>query len=184
MQQYVDPFVRCEFLASFCEDIEVHFCDLNGLKCLNKPRRDARVFRKFILHIDDAPDATHEQFGVVLDRFAVDSHSLDRQIVEHGLISIVLFIQRDGYSVDDLISTLFSDRGLDQLRFIAVNVVFAQDFFDGFDACFNRRLVVSGAVLAQQVFQHVCGHYGIALDCLDEVFTHDKAGEVGVNLGI
>lgn len=42
-----------------------------------------------------------------------------------------------------------------------MDVMFAQDLLDRLDACRNRGLVVGGAVLAKEVFEHIGGNNGI-----------------------
>jgi hypothetical protein len=42
----------------------------------------------------------------------------------------------------------------------------------------DAGFIGSGAVLAQQIFEHVGGNDGVALDLFDQVFAHDKAGKV------
>jgi len=57
----------------------------------------------------------------------------------------------------------------------------AQHFLHRVDAGLNGFLVAAGAILAEQIFQHVGRHDGVALDRLDEVFAHDESGEVSVD---
>ena len=63
-----------------------------------------------------------------------------------------------------------------------MHVVLAQDLPDRVDARLNRGLVVRGAVLPEQVLQHVSGNDRVTLDRLHQVLADDQAREVLVDL--
>ena len=56
-----------------------------------------------------------------------------------------------------------------------------KDLLDRLDTGLNGRLIAGGAILAQQVFQHVGGNDGVALDRLDEILADNKSREVCVD---
>jgi len=80
-------------------------------------------------------------------------------------------IEVDADLVDDLVPPLFPDIGPDQAGLVAMDVMLAKDLLDGVDPGLNGGLVMGGAVLPQQVFEHVGGDDGIAFDGLDEVLS-------------
>ena len=98
------------------------------------------------------------------DRAAIHRDLFDAQVVERGFVAVCFFVQRDADLVDDLVASLFLDRGLDQPRFASVNVVLSEDFFDGFDAALDRCFVVSRTVLPEQVFEDIGWNDCVALD--------------------
>ena len=61
--------------------------------------------------------------------------------------------------------------------FVAVDIMLAQDLLDRLDAGLDGGLIAGGAVLAQQVFQHVGGHDGVALDRLDQILADNESRE-------
>ena len=119
-----------------------------------------------------------------LDRARVDQHLLDAKVGEFRLIDIRLVVQRHADLVDDLVAPLLLDVGADQPRLVAMDIMLAQDLLDRLDAGLDGRLVAGGAILAQQIFQHVGGHDGVALDRLDEVLADHQAREVAVDFPV
>ena len=72
---------------------------------------------------------------------------------------------------------------LDLLGFVGPDVVLGENLLDGLQAVLNDRLIVRGAVRAEQVLQHVDRNVRPFLDQLGQVFAHDLAGEVLVEQG-
>ena len=70
--------------------------------------------------------------------------------------------------------------GLDLLGFVGPDVVLGQNLLDRLQALLDHRLVVRGAVAAEQVFQDVDRHVRPFLDQLGQVLADDLAGEVPV----
>ena len=89
-----------------------------------------------------------------------------------------LFVERNGELVDHLVAAPIFDRGFHQLRLVPVHVVLGQDAAYGFEAVFDLIGVVGGAVLAEQVLEHVGGHHRVLLELGGEVFAHHQAREV------
>ena len=65
-----------------------------------------------------------------------------------------------------------------------MDVVLAKDFLDGLDPRLDRRLVIGGAVLAEQELQDVGRDNCIALYRLDQVLANHEAREAFVDLVI
>ena len=133
-----------------------------------------------ILQRDDAPDAADQQLLELLDDGAADLDPLDAQVAEQRLVNVPLLVERDRHLVDDLEAAPLPDRGLDLLGFVGPDVVLGQDLLDRAQPVLDHRLVVRGAVAAQQVLQDVHRHVRPFLDQLGQVLANDLAGEVPV----
>ena len=59
-----------------------------------------------------------------------------------------------------------------------MNVMFGQDFLNGFQPGLDDLVVIGGAVLAEEVFQHIRRDDRVLLQPLGQVFAHNQAGEV------
>ena len=119
-------------------------------------------------------------FSNFLTIAAGDLDALDAEVGEQGLVDVPLLVERDRHLVDDLEAAPLPDRGLDLLGFVGPHVVLGQNLLDGLQAVLDDRLVVRGAVAAEQIFQHVDRDVGPFLDQLGQVFANDLAGEVPV----
>ena len=64
---------------------------------------------------------------------------------------------------------------------VAMHIVLAQDLLDRLDAGLDGRLIAGGAILSQQVFQHIGGNDGVALDRLDQILADNESREVCVD---
>jgi hypothetical protein len=80
--------------------------------------------------------------------------------------------------IDDFVPTLFLDGRTNKACFITMNVMLAQNLFDGVDACLNGRFVIGGAILAKQVLEHVGWHDCITFDGFHKVLAHHQASKV------
>ena len=181
MQEQVHPLVNGELLAGLEVAIKVKVGELDRLEGRQDPRTGVLVLGEFILEIGYAPHAADQELGMLLDGARVDKNLLDSQIRKLGFVDILLVVQINTDLVDDLVAPFFLDVRSDQACLVTVHVMLAQDLPDRFDAGLNGRLVVGGAILAQQVFEDVGGNDGIALDGLDEILADDKTGEMGVD---
>jgi hypothetical protein len=56
-----------------------------------------------------------------------------------------------------------------------------KNLFDRLDTGLDGRLIAGCAVLSQQIFQHVGGNDGVALDRLDEILADNESREVCVD---
>ena len=86
----------------------------------------------------------------------------------------------DRHLVDDLEAAPLPDRGLDLLGFVGPDVVLARIFLTVCRPSVDDRLVVRGAVAAQQVLQDVDRDVRTLLDQLGQVLADDLPGEVPV----
>jgi len=182
LDEQVDPFRGGEVAAGGQVGVEIEMGELDGLEGGQDPGRGVLVLAEQVLQVGDAPDPAHQQFGVGLDGGGVDEDLLDAQVAEFRLVGVGLVVEGDADAVDDLVAPPLPDGGADQARLVAVDVVLAQDLLDRVDAALDARLVVGGAVLAEQVLQDIGGHDGVALDGLDQVLAHHQAGEVLIDL--
>ena len=108
------------------------------------------------------------------------SIALDAQVAEQRLVHVPLLVERHRHLVDDLQAAPLPDRGLHLLGFVGPDVVLGQDLLDRPQPVLDHRLVVRGAVAAQQIFQDVDRHVRTFLDQLGQVLANDLAGEVPV----
>ena len=75
-------------------------------------------------------------------------------------------------------ATLLFDNRAGESRLVAIDVVLAQDVTYRLNAGLNRRLVVGGTVLTEQVLQNVRRDNGVALDGLHKVLANHRTGEI------
>ena len=151
---------------------------LDRLEASDLPGAGFGIHREFVLHIGDGPDATNQQLWKAFDVGVLDRNLLDSKVGELHLVEARLLVERDGELVDHLVATSIFDRGFDQFRLVSVHVVLSQDAAYRFEAVFDLIGVVSGAVLAEQVLEHVGGHHRVLLELGGEVFAHHQAREV------
>ena len=71
------------------------------------------------------------------------------------LVGIRFLIQGHADLVDHLVAPFFLDIRAHQPGLVPVDIVLGQNLLDRFNPGLNRGLVVGGAVLAEQVLQHV-----------------------------
>ena len=121
---------------------------------------------------------------MAFDRVGIHDHLLNAQVAKGGFVNIPLVVQGHADLVDNLVAAPLADHGAHQSRFVAVHIMLAQDFLHCLDTGQDAGLVGRGAVLPQQVFEHIGGDDGVALDQLHQVFAYDQTGELGVNLFI
>jgi len=133
---------------------------------------------------DDAPDATHQQLFELAHIGIGNLGVFDAQVRQQGFVHVALFIEFDGDFVDNLVSSALAHLGFDLLRFIRAHIIFSQDALDVDQAALDDGFVITGAVHAQQVLQHVHRDVGTLFNQLGQVFAHHLAGKVGVEQGV
>ena len=120
-----------------------------------------------------------ERRGVLGDLNAADS-----QIRERRQVHIAPLVERHGDPVDDLVRALLPDLRLNEFGLVTVDVVAVDNVTHLLDAAPDEVLVVGRAVLAEEILQHVGGHYGVVLHQLGQVLAHDLPLEVVDDLSL
>ena len=184
LHQDVDPLICGEGRTCGLKPLKVDLGNLDRLDGLQDPGRDPSVLREFILHIGDRPHTRDQELWMCLHRATVDGDLFDPKVLKSRLVAVCLFVQRNTDHVDDLVSALFLDGGLNEPRFAAMHVMFAQDVLDRLDTGLDRCFVICRAVLAQQIFQNICGHDRVALHGLYQVLADHKSREMFIDLGV
>ena len=96
-------------LPCFKQLIQVHVGHLDGLESINDERRSLLAELEEILHRNDRPDSTGEQFFVFLHRVGFHFNAGGPQVEEVGFVHIALFIQLYRYLVYYAQVALFAD---------------------------------------------------------------------------
>ena len=86
------------------------------------------------------------------------------QVGELRLVLVRLVVEDHVDLVDDLVASRRADLVLDHLRIGAVDVVVLDHVADLVHPAVDDLLVVDGAVLAEQVLEHIGRHRVVALD--------------------
>lgn len=66
-----------------------------------------------------------------------------------------VFVKRDLYLVDNLVSAFLANLRLDEVRFLAMNVIVRKNVANALHAGIDALLVGGGRVFAQQIFQYI-----------------------------
>ena len=151
---------------------------LDWLDAGDLPGTGLGIGGEFVLHIGDRPDTTHQQLGVALDEVNVDRNLLEPEVGELHLVEAALFVELHGELVDHLVGAALLDRGFHQFRLVAVHVVLGEDPPHRLQAFADQAWIVSGAVLTEQVLEHVGGHHRVLLELGGEVLAHHQPREV------
>jgi hypothetical protein len=72
----------------------------------------------------------------------------------------------------------------DLLRLVGTHIVLGQDGLHRLQPVANDRLVIRGAVHAEQILQHIDRHIRPFLDQLGQILADDLAGEVPIQQGV
>ena len=178
LHQHVHPLFSGEFGPRFEKLIVIYPGHLDRLERIDLPRAGLGIVSHLVRYIGNAPDAAHQQLGETADEIVGHRHFLEAEIGELSFIESASVIQFDRELVNDLMAALFLDGGLDQLRLIPMHIVLGQNALDRFQAGLDRLRIVGGAMLAQQIFQHVGRHDGVLLQSFGQVLAHDQAGKM------
>ena len=132
-----------------------------------------RVDLRDIVRPEDRALVMALRLGPGQDKYLNSMEDIFAEVGKGRLIDIALVVEGDADLVDHLVAATLADQRADQPGLVAVDVVLAQDLHDGGHARFDAGLVGSGAILAEEVFEHVGGNNSVALDELDQVFADD-----------
>ena len=128
LHEQVDPFLCRERLAPLDEVVHVVGGHLHGFEAVQPPRHFVLLARVGVSDTAYAPDASHEQFLVLLHDVWIDNDLTDVEIRETRLIPVEAFVQRYLYLVDDPVVPFLADLRLDQCRLVTVHIMLGEDF--------------------------------------------------------
>jgi hypothetical protein len=127
LHEHVHPLIGGELRPGLEELVVVDAGHLDRLDGRDLPGAGLGVGGEFVLHIGDRPDAADQQFGVALHEVDVDRHLLEAEVGELHLVEAALVVELHSELVDHLVAAALFDRGLHQLRLVAVHVVLGED---------------------------------------------------------
>ena len=184
LHQQVDPLPRGELRAHGQIVFAVIMRHLHGHEPMQTPRHLVAVAGIGVYQRAHAPDARDQQLGILVHRNGIDNHATDAKILECGLVTVEFFVKRDLYLVDNLVSAFLANLRLDEVRFLAMNVIVRKNVANALHAGIDALLVGGGRVFAQQVFQHIRRHQRIAFDFADQILAHRVLREVIGDLAV
>ena len=114
---------------------------------------------------------------MLADKMFVDFDVVESEVDERTDVGILLFVKSDGYFVDDSVSSSLTHFAFHILGLIRANVVLRQNLFDLFEPLLKRFLIVSSAVLPDEVFEHISGDVHSRLDILNKILPDDASGK-------
>ena len=164
--------------------VEVEARHLDGLQVHQDVGRLVARLVGLVGEVGDAPHARHQQAAVLPHRVGAHEHLGDAQVLEARLVGVAFLVERDRDLVDDALVLRLLDVAADGPGLGALHVVLGQDAAHALDARLDLFLVVCGAVLPQQVLEHIAGHGGVALHELHEVLAHHVAREHVVEFSV
>jgi len=178
LHEHIHPLIGAELRAGLQELLMVHPGHLDRLDAGDLPGAGLGIDGQLVFHIGDGPDATDEQLGVALHEVHLDRHLLEAEVGELHLVEAAFLVQLHGELVDHLVAAALFDRGFHKFRLVAVHVVLGEDPPHRLQTLLDQGGVISGAVLPEQVLEHVGGHHRVLLELGGEVLADHQAREM------
>ena len=177
VHQEVQPFLRGEFGTLFDVFLQVDVGNLYGFQVLYLPTH-LDVLSRHIADGDNAPHAVaRQQFGILADIFRPDGHSRQAEIGKGGVVLVAPLIEGDGHLVYHPMLAVLADDAFDAFRLRTMHVIVPDYLLDFFQSVVDDFLVITGAILSQQILQHVGGHRQPAFHEESQVLPHHLADE-------
>ncbi len=155
MHQKINPFICSEVLALVNELLQVDVGDLDRLQCLNLPSH-LDVLTTDVANGHNTPHTvTTQQFRVTAHVIGTDRNTCQAEVGKSSLILVILFVEHHGHLVDNAVLAVLAYQPLDRLCLGTVNIVVLDDLFHLFQALADDILIIAGAILSQEVFQHI-----------------------------
>src|ERR1700683_1773916 len=129
--------------------------DLNRLETFEMPRLILYVLDWVVSEFSDGPDPANQELRVLFDVIRINLDFFQAEVGEVGFINTRFVIQLNSNFINDLVPSLFLDGGLDEFTLVAMDEVLHQDVLHRLDSALDRSFIIRGAVLPQQILQHV-----------------------------
>ena len=164
MHEQVHPLLGGEVGPALLVVVQVHIGHLNRLQVRDDPPH-RRLVVVGVRHREDAPHAAATQKLLVGVHNAIRHWDAGQaQVGELRLVLVRLVVEDHVDLVDDLVASRRTDLVFDHLRIGAVDVVVFDHVANLVHPAVDDLVVVDGAVLAEQILEHIGRHRVVALD--------------------
>ena len=151
--------------------------NLYGFQVLYLPTH-LDVLSRHIADGDNAPHAVaRQQFGILADILCPDGHSRQTEIGKGGVVLIAPLVESDGHLVYHPVLAMFADDAFDAFRLRTMHIVVPDHLLDFLQSVVDDFFIIAGAILSQQILQHVGGHRQSAFHEESQVLPHHLADE-------
>ena len=133
----------------------------------------------FARHIADGDNAPHavarQQLGILADILRPDGYSRQAEVGKGGVVLVAPLVEGDGHLVYHPVLAVFADDAFYAFRFRTVHIIVPDYLLDFLQSIVDDFLVIAGAILSQQILQHVGGHRQSAFHEESQVLPHHLA---------